>query len=111
MVLKTLPWCPQPSYTVEEEPRRKVLNFGDGYQQRLEDGINPLLRKYSVTFKVNNSEAVRFRNFMKEHGGVRAFYFKDKALGGELVKVVCSKFPRQAGKTHTTFSCEFEEVI
>lgn len=112
MALKTLLWCPLPGYTVEEEPRRKVLNFGNGYQQRIEDGINTLLRKYSVTFKVRNSEeAVSFRNFMKEHGGVRAFYFKDVALGGELVKVVCNKFPRSVTKTHTTFTCEFEEVV
>ena len=48
---------------------------------------------------------------MKEHGGVRAFYFKDVALNGELVKVVCVKFPRQIGLTHTTFNCEFEEVV
>lgn len=111
MTIKTLPWCPQPGYSVEEEPRRKVLNFGNGYQQRIEDGINTLLRKYSVTFKVRNSEAVIFRNFMKEHGGVHAFYFKDNALGGESVKVVCPKFQRQIGKIHTTFTCEFEEVV
>ena len=111
MALKTLSWCPQPGYSVEEEPRRKVLNYGNGYQQRMEDGINTLLRKYSVTYKIKNDESAQFRNFMKEHGGVRAFYFKDVALGGELVKVVCSKFPRQVGKTHTTFTCEFEEAV
>ncbi|WP_294086556.1 phage tail protein [uncultured Actinobacillus sp.] len=111
MALKTLSWCPQPGYTVEEEPRRKVLNYGNGYQQRMEDGINTLLRKYSVTYKIKNNESAQFRNFMKEHGGVRAFYFKDIALGGELVKVVCTKFPRSVTKTHTTFTCEFEEVV
>lgn len=110
MALKTLPWCPQPGYSVDEEPKRKVLNFGNGYQQRMEDGINALLRKYSVTYKVKNSQSAEFRQFMKEHGGVRAFYFKDVALNGELVKVVCTKFPRQIGLTHTTFNCEFEEV-
>lgn len=111
MALKTLPWCPQPGYTVDEELKRKVLNFGNGYQQRMEDGINALLRKYSVTYKVKNSQSAEFRQFMKEHGGVRAFYFKDVALNGELVKVVCTKFPRQIGLTHTTFNCEFEEVV
>ena len=111
MALKTLPWCPQPGYSVDEEPKRKVLNFGNGYQQRMEDGIKTLLRKYSVTFKAKNKESAQFRNFMKEHGGVRAFYFKDVALGGELVKVVCPKFPRSVTKTHTTFTCEFEEVV
>ena len=107
MALKTLPWCPQPGYSVDEEPKRKVLNFGNGYQQRMEDGINTLLRKYSVTFKVKNKESAQFRNFMKEHG----FYFKAVALGGELVKVVCTKFPRSVTKTHTTFTCEFEEIV
>ncbi|MCK3656228.1 phage tail protein [Pasteurellaceae bacterium Macca] len=111
MSLKTLPWCPQPGYSVEEEPRRKVLNFGNGYQQRIESGINTLLRKYSVTFKIRHNESVQFRNFMKEHGGIRAFYFRDVALGGELVKVICTKFPRSITKTHTTFNCEFEEVV
>lgn len=111
MAIKTLPWCPQPGYTVEEEPRRKVINYGNGYQQRIEDGINTLLRKYSVTYKIKNNESAQFRSFMKEHGGVRAFYFKDVALGGELVKVICNKFPRSVTKTHTTFNCEFEEVV
>ena len=111
MTLKTQPWCPQPGYSVDEEPKRKVLNLGNGYQQRMEDGINALLRKYSVTFKVKNKESAQFRNFMKEHGGVRAFYFKDVALGGEVVKVVCTKFPRSVTKTHTTFTCEFEEIV
>lgn len=48
---------------------------------------------------------------MKEHDGVHPFYFKDFALNGELVKVICSKFPRQVGKVYTIFTCEFEEVV
>ena len=111
MALKTLSWCPQPKYTVEEEPRRKVINLGDGYQQRMVDGLNPLLRKYSVTYKLKHEEAEKFRNFMKEHGGVHPFYFRDSALNGELVKVICPKFPRQVGKVYTIFTCEFEEVV
>lgn len=39
MSLKTLPWCPQPGYTVDEEPKRKVLNFGNGYQQRMASSL------------------------------------------------------------------------
>lgn len=111
MTIKTLPYCPQPGYGVEEEPKRKVLDFGNGYQQRMQDGINPLLRKYTVSYKLKHKDAVKFRQFMVEHGGVRPFYFKDIANGGELVKVVCPKFPRQANLTHTVFSCEFEEVV
>nr|DAI41994.1 MAG TPA: minor tail protein [Caudoviricetes sp.] len=39
MALKTLPWCPQPGYSVDEEPKRKVLNFGNGYQQRMASSL------------------------------------------------------------------------
>ena len=68
MALKTLSWCPQPKYTVEEEPRRKVINFGDGYQQRMVDGLNPLLRKFNLTYKLNHKSAVEFD---------RTFYFNE----------------------------------
>ena len=47
MALDILPYCPKPGYTVKNEPRRKVNKFGDGYEQRIVDGLNPLLRKYS----------------------------------------------------------------
>ena len=62
MALKTLPWCPQPGYTVDEEPKRKVLNFGNGYQQRMEDGINALLRKYSVPISLKIANQQNFVN-------------------------------------------------
>ena len=50
----------------------------------MKDGIDALLRKYSVTYKVKNSQSAAFRQFMKEHSGVRAFYFKDVALNGGI---------------------------
>lgn len=109
MTLQTLPFCPQPGYTSENEPRRKVNQFGDGYQQRITDGLNPLQRKYSVAFNLNKKQAAVLDSFFTNHGGVKAFHFKDKDRG--LVKVVCPKWTTTKGKTHTQFSCEFEEVI
>lgn len=66
-------------------------------------------RKYSVTFNLNHEQAVTLDQFFANHGGVKAFHFRDKERG--LVKVVCPKWSTTKGKTHTKFSCEFEEVI
>ena len=109
MTLQELPFCPQPGYTSESEPRRKVNQFGDGYQQRIVDGLNPLQRKYSLSFNLAHPQAVILDSFFTNHGGVRAFNFKDKERG--LVKVVCPKWSTIKGKNHTKFNCEFEEVI
>lgn len=110
MALQTLPFCPQPGYSVESEPRRKVNQFGDGYQQRMIDGLNPLLRKYSVAFNLKHQQAVILDRFFIEHSGVKAFYFNEKVTG-HLVKVICVKWSKTIGKTHTQFSCDFQEIV
>lgn len=68
-------WVPQKDYTVTETPNVSVVTFGDGYEQRKQKGINPLLSKYSaLTFigvdglcgKPNIAKEVRA--FLKERG-------------------------------------------
>lgn len=108
--METLPFCPQPGYTTDNEPRRKTHDFGDGYQQRRADGLNPLQRKFSVSFNLPHEQAVILDRFFTNHGGVRAFQFKEKE-SGRLVKVVCPKWSKTTNKRHTKFQCEFEEVI
>lgn len=110
MTLQTLPFCPQPGYTCENEPRRKVNQFGDGYQQRIVDGLNPLLRKFSLTFNLRHQQAVSLDRFFATHGGVKAFYFREKS-SEQQIKVICSKWSKTTGKTHTQFNCEFEEIV
>ena len=74
--METLPYCPKPNYTVSNEPKIKKMDFGDGYQQRRADGLNPLLRKFSVTFNLRNPQAVKLAQFLAKHKGVTAFLFK-----------------------------------
>lgn len=110
MTLQTLPFCPQPNFSVENEPRRKVHQFGDGYQQRRVDGLNPLSRKYSLTFKLKPKQAVILDRFFVTHSAVTAFYFREPHQD-RLIKVVCPKWTKTMGRTHIQFSCEFEEVV
>ena len=41
---------PDKSMTKQSTPRVLVANFGDGYEQRIADGINTLNETYSLTF-------------------------------------------------------------
>lgn len=104
-----LPFCPQPGYKTDNEPRRKTHNFGDGYQQRRADGINPLMRKFSVSFKLSRAKAVILDRFFVSHGGVKAFIFEDKVSKQEFT-VVCPKWSHVTGKRHVQVQCEFEEA-
>lgn len=110
MTLQILPFCPQPDYTEENEPRRKVNQFGDGYQQRMVDGLNPLQRKFSLTFKLKREQGVKLQQFLAHHGGVNAFQFREHS-SGQLVTVVCAKWSKTNGRTFVQFNCEFEEII
>ncbi|MDH2923797.1 phage-related protein [Nicoletella semolina] len=110
MTLQTLPFFPQPHYSVESKPRRQVNQFGDGYQQRLTVGLNPLVRRYNLNFNLKRQQAVKLADFFATHAGVKAFYFRE-CLEGEQVKVVCPQWTQKIGRSHTLFECEFEEVI
>lgn len=111
MKLTILPYCPKPGYTVESEPRRRVNQFGDGYQQRIVDGLNPLLRKYNLTFKLKHQTSVKFVELLVKWGGVTPFYFREHANDNQLVKVVCPKWTEKKGLNYTELSCSFEEVL
>lgn len=48
---ETFTWTPQKGYSVERTPNVAVVKLGDGYEQRQVKGINPLMDKYSLTFR------------------------------------------------------------
>ncbi|EBP9663407.1 phage tail protein, partial [Salmonella enterica subsp. enterica] len=48
---ETFTWTPQRAYQVERTPNVAVVKLGDGYEQRQTKGINPLMDKYSLTFR------------------------------------------------------------
>ena len=106
--MQQLPFCPQPNYKVKSQPRRKTFDFGDGYQQRQVDGLNPLQRKYKVSFYLKNKKAVELIAFFESNAGVTAFEFIDKH--GQKRKVVCPSWNEDPGLTHTKIEAEFEEV-
>jgi len=67
---------PDRGYTRQTQPRVLSTAFGDGYSQRLIDGINPLKETINVSFKTRTKEEIdHIISFFESKGGVTAFTF------------------------------------
>ena len=82
------------------QPRVLKVQFGDGYEQRIQDGINNLKQQFSVTF--NNRPKAEIDDivaFLNNKAGTTAFNFTypdSNAGGGETtIKVVCEDWSQR----------------
>ena len=81
----------------QSTPKLLIARFGDGYEQRIADGINSIQETFSVTF--NNRSAAEIDDitgYFSSLKGVTAFTYTipdEKESGGELaLKVVCENY-------------------
>ena len=82
------------------KPRVLKVQFGDGYEQRIQDGINNLNQEFAVAF--NNrpkAEVDDIVAFLNNKAGTTAFNFTypdSNAGGGETtIKVVCEDWSQR----------------
>lgn len=112
----------QDNFSEQHRPRVLMLRFGDGYEQRATDGLNPILRRWNVAWRVLDRERTKLAlDFLKEQGGVDAFHWKAPIftpnatgeLESELVLVICKDWRRetedQTGE-RLALQAVFEEV-
>tara|TARA_R100001443_G_scaffold78076_2_gene85325 strand:- start:1327 stop:1701 length:375 start_codon:yes stop_codon:yes gene_type:complete len=79
------------------KPTIHLANFGDGYEQRLANGINNLVESYSIAFNNRTKEEIDdIIAFFENKGGVTAFTYTvpdTNESGNEVaIKVVCSEW-------------------
>ena len=56
---------PKYNYTVSRQPTINVVSFGDGFEQRLTEGLNRNPRKLRLTFEnITESESDTLINFL-----------------------------------------------
>jgi len=55
------------------EPNIQTVKFGDGYEQRIRNGLNANAEKWSVKFTNVISEISQIDAFLKARGGAEAF--------------------------------------
>ena len=99
---------PDKGFTRQSESRIFRTEFGDGYEQRLANGINILAESYGVSFSNRTKEEIDdITAFFANKGAVTAFNFTipDSNNSGETtVKVICDKWS-QAYRYGDYYSC------
>lgn len=79
------------------KPRVLKVSFGDGYEQRIQDGINNLNETYAISFNNRPKQEIDdIVDFLDTKAGVTAFNFTipdPDGVGGETtIKVVCEDY-------------------
>lgn len=94
-------------------PRVHTMSFGDGYEQRLADGINNLTQTMNVSFSTRpKAEIDDLVAFFESLGGVSKFRMTiDDSNGNETIKVICRQWNQTwAYDNFYSLSATFERV-
>jgi len=112
-------WKPSYNIGIAHEPRTNNIVFGNGYEQRFQDGIFNDLLTISLAFELRDiKEAKAINHFLKSRTSVESFVFEDLPephndlkIGGYKKLFVCKGW-RSEFKFYNnyTISTEFVQV-
>lgn len=104
-------WTPSEGSDKDIEPRVKKTPFGDGYVQRVGDGINTTPRQWNLQFSnLSQSMADAIEAFLIARNGVESFTWTDShGYAGVWIAPKWKRTPR--GGTVSSISVTFEEVF
>lgn len=102
-----------PSYGAEAQyaPLVKVSRFGEGYEQRVGEGINLVPQKWKLVFaNRTTADGDAIVAFLAAKAGFTAFTWTPKT--GTEIKVVCRSWSRAyVDSGAQTINCLFEQVF
>lgn len=107
--MSTFTWSPAPGATESVEPRVRTAAFGDGYQQRVGDGINNRPRSWSLSFLGPVARTDEIAAFLEAANGVTSFDWTPPY--GPAGKFVCRAWSRGVPSLYIqSISATFDEV-
>ena len=105
-------WIPSYNFSVNNNPRVKVIRFGDGYEQRIKDGINNILLDIELMFE-NRSliESMAILHFLYVRQGRESFIFRPLAPYAKNKRFVCRSWTdSQNFYENYSIKAKFEET-
>lgn len=82
---------PDKGFTRNVRARTHVTTFGNGYEQRITQGINPLHNTFNATFSNRTASEMEYiRDYLDSVKGVTAISFT--TVEQEVLKVVCEQY-------------------
>ena len=108
--MPTFTWIPEFPLEAEVEPRMLAARFGDGYAQRVQDGINATPRVYRPRFQTRSqAEATAIDDFLKANVGVAIDWTPANHAAGKFVWTAYKR--ARANGTYENLEITFEEVF
>jgi phage-related protein len=109
--MATFTWTPDFGASAGYKPRVRVAKFGDGYEQRVADGINTGQDEWSLRFSVRDDlETGAILAFLNTRAGAEAF---DWTPPGAIdpIRVVCREWSRSFDRNdQNTVTLKFNRV-
>jgi phage-related protein len=105
-------WKPSYNLSIGNSPRVRTLKFGDGYEQRVVDGIDSVLLRAGASFELRDSKEARaIAHFFAARKGTESFILKlPPPYDLDKLYVVRSWSSSIVFYNNYSFKTEFEEV-
>jgi len=108
--MSTFTWSPAPGATETQTPRVRTASYGDGYQQRVGDGIHPIARSWALQFVRPTADIDAIAAFLIALAGTESFDWTPPS--GSAGKWICKSWSRNAiYSTVHSINATFEEVF
>ena len=108
--MSTFTYTPSIGVNLSSKFNNRKSQFGDGYQQRVGDGINTNARSWAVTFANNATTIDAIQAFLDNESGVTSFTWVPPV--GVSGKFICEGYTRSIDDYDSeTLSATFTEVF
>ena len=97
---------------IDARPKVNVISFGDGFEQRLTEGLNQNPLSVNLTFELSQTDADTAITFLNARIDDGASFDYTLPSESSARKFVCSSFPRSIPfLNRVRLSCVFREVF
>lgn len=108
--MTTFTWAPAPGARQTKAPRVATAQFGDGYQQRAQRGINNTTRVWELEFPRETLVIDAIEDFLSARAAVESFAWTPPK--GPAGRWLCKTWSQEAlVGTDQTLTATFEEVF
>ena len=92
-------------------PKSRITQFGDGYQQRTQFGLNQDPKVFNLTFNVSETDSDTIEAFLDARGATESFDFTPPAETSSS-KFICRSWTKSIPYLNrATINATFEEVF
>lgn len=108
--MTTFTFSPKYGAALTKTPRVRAAQFGDGYQQRVGDGINLIPRSWSLNFEGSKADIDAIDLFLATESGITSFNWTPPT--GATGKWLCSDWSPSINEfDNWVLNANFQEVF